>query len=60
MGNSFDINTANSNKTLSKSKKKNKEFKYVFTGRKYENMVNYDNEMKNKKNIEKEIYQIII
>ena len=47
--NSFDINRAKSNKTVSKNKDKTKEFKYFFSGRKYENMVNYDNEMKNRK-----------
>lgn len=50
LSSSFIDSTIDNNKrNTSISNSKNKEFKIFFTGRKYENMVNYDNQMKNKK-----------
>ena len=42
-------NTQNGYRSFSNKKNKNKEFKMFFSGRKYENMVNYDNNMRNRK-----------
>jgi hypothetical protein len=39
----------NENRSFSNKKNKNKEFKFYFYGRKYENMVNYDNNIRNRK-----------
>ena len=41
--------TQNGYRSFSNKKNKNKEFKMYFSGRKYENMVNYDNNMRNRK-----------
>ena len=41
--------TKNGYRSFSNKKNKNKEFKMYFSGRKYENMVNYDNNMRNRK-----------
>ena len=41
--------TQNGFRSFSNKKNKNKEFKMYFSGRKYENMVNYDNNMRNRK-----------
>jgi len=43
------LDRQNGFRSFSNKKNKNKEFKMYFTGRKYENMVNYDNNMKNRK-----------
>lgn len=48
LSSSFIETTFDNNKKYT-SNSKNKEFKIFFTGRKYENMINYDNKMKNKK-----------
>ena len=41
--------TQNGYRSFSNKKNKNKEYKMYFSGRKYENMVNYDNSMRNRK-----------
>ena len=46
--------TKNGYRSFSNKKNKNKEFKMYFSGRKYENMVNYDNNMRNRKKIEQQ------
>jgi len=43
------VDTQNGFRSFSNKKNKDKEFKMYFSGRKYENMVNYDNNMRNRK-----------
>jgi hypothetical protein len=43
------VDTQNGYRSFSNKKNKDKEFKMYFSGRKYENMVNYDNNIRNRK-----------
>jgi hypothetical protein len=50
MPSSYNLaDTQNGYRSFSNKKNKNKEFKMYFCGRKYESMVNYDNNMRNRK-----------
>lgn len=52
MSSTSNLEDKNGYRLFSNKKNKNKEYKMYFFGRKYENMVNYDNSMRNRKKIE--------